>query len=152
MDKPLLKKKYLAAAAVCAGIITGIVLYTVVVEMLRHAGRVPPVSGPASFILKYFFYILGASAIVALKAVLPRLDVKKPTQEETAGLLMLLAILRAAVCELPAVSGLILFILTGYYRDFYLLALFSIALEIFYFPRLGAWEERLRGDFGQLPD
>ena len=152
MKKGELKKAYLAAALACAGIITAIVFYTVVVEILRHIGHQPPLTGPAAYGLKYFFYITGALPLIVLKFVNSRLDVKKPSPEETARLLTLLAIIRAAVCEMPAVSGLVLFALTGCYWDFYLLALFSIALEIFNFPKLGAWEERLRGDFGQLPD
>ena len=48
-------------------------------------------------------------------------------------------------------AGLILFILTGYKADFYLLLVFSAGLEVYHFPRLSNWEEKLRTDFGQLP-
>jgi len=47
------------------------------------------------------------------------------------------SIIRSAISETPALLGLVLFILTGFYRDFILLMAFSLALEIIYFPRLG---------------
>ena len=152
MNRTELRKKYLAAAITTGGIITAIFGYTVVVEALRHFNHKPPIAPPAAYALKYVFYIMGVSALAALKLAARVLDVKKPPPAETAALLTKLAITRAAVCELPAVSGLILFILTGYYADFYLLAVFALGLEIYHFPKLSAWEERVRGDFGQLTD
>ncbi|MCX5791360.1 MAG: hypothetical protein NTY45_03955 [Elusimicrobia bacterium] len=152
MDKATLTKRYLTAAAAAGGIIAAIVFYTLIVEFLKHRGYTPPLVPPAAYVLKFALYLTGASALAALKLAGRAEAVKKPTPGETILLLTRLALLRAAVCELPAVSGLILFILTGYYWDFYLLAAFALVLELANFPRPGAWEERLRSDFGQLPE
>ena len=91
-----------------------------------------------------------AVAALPLLKLAGRFDVKKAGPEETVRNMVLLAIVRAALSEVPALCGLILFILTGASADFYLLLVFAAGLEIYHFPRLGAWEERLRGDFGQI--
>lgn len=150
MNSGNIKKAYLAAAAAAGGIIAAIVFYTVVVEILRAKSYAAPVQPPAAYALKYAFYLLGASALLVLKFAGRPFEEKKAAPEEAVKALTRLAVLRAAVCELPAIAGLVLFLLTRYYLDFYMLALFSLALEIYHFPRLQAWEEKLRGDFGQL--
>ena len=150
MNAESVKKAYFAAAAAAGGIIVTIVFYTVVVEILKGKSYAAPVQPPAAYALKYLFYIIGAGALLVLKFAGRALQEKKATPEATVKALTTLAVLRAAVCELPAIAGLVLFLLTRYHLDFYLLAVFSLALEIYHFPRLAAWEERLRGDFGQL--
>jgi len=144
------KKAYLAAAVAAAGIIGAIVLYTVVVEFLARTGNKPPLVPPAAYAAKYALYIAGLSALAALKLMTARLGAKMPTPEDTVKALTTLAIVKAGLCEVPALAGLVMFLLTGFRADFYLLVVFSLALEVYHFPRLGQWEERLRGDFGQL--
>lgn len=150
MNSGNVKKFYLAAAAAAGGIIAAIVVYAVLVEVLKAKTYAAPVRPPAAYAVKYACYLLGAWALLGLKFAGRSLAEKKATPEETVKALTMLAVLRAAVCELPAIAGLVLFLLTRYYLDFYLLAVFSIALELYYFPRLAVWEEKLRGDFGQL--
>lgn len=150
MDKSLLKRSYTAAALAAAGITTALVIYSVVVEALRHNGFKPALVPPAAYVLKYALYILGLAVVPLLRLLGRLLDVKKDGPEETVRNLVLLAIMRAALSEVPALCGLILFILTGAYADFYLLLVFALGLEIYYYPRFGAWEEKIRGDFGQL--
>jgi hypothetical protein len=150
MNRELLGKAYLAAAVTAGGIMAAIVMYALVVEALRLMGHTPPLAAPAAYFAKYAFYVAGAAALLGLKLAGARLGGRKASPEETIKSLTTLAIIRAAVCEVPAVCGLILFILTGYRMDFYLLAAFSAGLELYHFPRLRLWEERLREDFGQL--
>jgi len=149
MDKDLLKKSYTAAALAAAGITAAIVLYPAAAEILRRAGFSPPLTAPAAYAVKYLLYIVAVSVLPLLRLV-GRLDVRKATPEAALRSLTLLAILRAALCECPAVCGLVLFLLTGFYADFALLLVFAAGLEIYNFPRLGAWEERLRGEFGPI--
>ncbi len=150
MDRERIKKSYTAAAIASAGVIGAIVIYTVIAEVLRHTGYRPPVVPPAAYPVKFAAYLVSASTFPVLKRLNALLSGKAATQEETLTQLTRLAIARAAVCELPAVSGLILLLLTGFRADFYLLILIAAALEVYNFPRLPDWEARLRGDFGQL--
>jgi len=149
MDDGLLKKSYTAAALAAAGITAAIIFYAVIAEVLRRSGFRPPLAPPAAFALKYGLYVLGLAAVPLIKLA-GRFDAKKAGPEETLRSLVLLSIVRAALSECPAVCGFVLFLLTGFYTDFYLLLAFSAGLEIYHFPRLGAWEERIRGDFGQI--
>jgi hypothetical protein len=150
VNRELLKKSYLAAAISSAGIIGAIVFYAVIAELLRHIGHKPPLAPPASYAVKYGLYIIAVSSVFVINLVSARLSGAKPTPEETIKNMTAQAIIKAALCELPAVSGLILVMLTGLRTDFYLLLVFSVGLEIYHFPRLAQWEERLRTDFGQL--
>lgn len=151
MNAELLKKSYMAAAVAAAGIIGAIVLYAVIAELLRHIGHKPPLAPPASYAVKYGLYIIAVSSVFVVKHVNARLaSVRKGTREELLKAMTAQAIITAALCELPAIAGLILFILTGLRADLYMLIVFSIGLEIYHFPRLAQWEERIRMDFGQL--
>lgn len=150
MNAERLRKSYLGTAAASAGIIGAIVLYTVVAEMLARMGHKPPLVAPAAYAAKYGFYVVGLAALTLLKSASARLGARKATPEETIKSLTILAVSKAAICEVPAVAGLVMFLLTGFRADFYLLVVFSLALEVYHFPRLGQWEERLRADFGQL--
>lgn len=151
MDRQELRKRYLTAALAAAGIVGGIVFYTLLVEYLTSRGYRAPLQPPAAYIIKYALYIVAAGAYLAVKLVTRALDSRKPDAESTVRLLTTQAVVRAAVSEVPAVCGLLLFLLTGVRADFYMLVLVAIALELYYFPRLPQWEERLRADFGRLP-
>lgn len=56
-----------------------------------------------------------------------------------AGRLVTTAVIIAALAEVPAVVGLVLFMLFGLRGDFYALLALSLALEAIYFPRLDGW-------------
>ena len=150
MTAEKMKKAYLAAAVAAGGITGAIVFYTVIAEAFRVMGHKPPLAPPAAYAVKYALYIIGLSALAVLKFSAGKFAEKKATPEETVKALTVQAMVKAGVCELPAVCGLIMFLLTGYRLDFYLLVIFSLGLEVYHFPRLALWEERLRGDFGQL--
>ena len=150
MNKEAVKKVYLASALSAGGIIGAIVFYAVIVEVLRSMGHRPPLQPPAAYAAKYVFYLLGVSALAILKLAEFKLGGIRSTPEETLKALTISAIARACICELPAIAGLVMFLLTGYRLDFYLLVVFSVGLEIYNFPRLSQWEERLRGGSGQI--
>lgn len=150
MDREALKKAYTTAAIVSGAIITAIVFYAAVVEVLAHMGHKPPLVPPAAHAVKYALYIVAVSVLLFLKIIGARFSGGSASPGEALKSLRTLAIAKAAACEVPAVCGLMLFILTGGRADFYMLTIFSVGLEIYHFPRLQRWEERLRGDFGQL--
>ena len=150
MNEENIKRAYLGAALAAAGIVSAIVIYTVVVELLRMKGYAGALKPPAAYAVKYALYVIGASALVALKFAGAITARRRGTPEETLKALTADAIIKAALCETPAIAGLVMFLLTGYRADFYLLVVFALGLEIYHFPRLNAWRERLRGDFGQL--
>ncbi len=149
MNDQQLRKSYLAAVVAAAGIIVAIVFYAVLVELLRHLGHKPALVPPGAYAAKYALYLLSAVSVFLIKPAAARLAGTQSSPEAAVKALTAQAIITAALCELPAVCGLILFLLTGYRADFYLLLVFSAGLEIYHFPRLARWEERLRSDFSR---
>jgi hypothetical protein len=150
MDREQVKKAYLPAAAAAAGITAAVFMYTVVVELLAARGYAALLRPPAAYAVKYACYIIGLSPVLTLRLTGGLFGGKRATPAEALKALTVHAIFRAAACEVPAIAGLALFLTAGSRADFYVLAVFSLALEIYNFPRLAAWEEELRGDFGQL--
>lgn len=55
--------------------------------------------------------------------------------------LVLTSIITAALAEVPAVLGLVLFMLSGLRGDFYALFALSLALLAIYFPKLDGWRQ-----------
>ena len=58
------------------------------------------------------------------------------------------AIVTFAICEVPAVLGLVLYFLGRSMTDFYLFLLISLFCFATYFPRFGQWEEWFRQQGG----
>jgi len=54
------------------------------------------------------------------------------------------ALVTAALAEVPALVGLVRFVLTGRSWDFYLLAAWSLLLQLVHFPRRERWAEAAR--------
>ncbi len=51
------------------------------------------------------------------------------------------SVITAAFAEVPAILGLVLFMLWGLSGDFYALFALALALQAIYFPRLDGWRE-----------
>lgn len=51
------------------------------------------------------------------------------------------AVITAALAEMPAILGLVLFMLLGLGGDFFALFALSLVLQAVYFPRLDGWRE-----------
>lgn len=62
-------------------------------------------------------------------------------RESLARRLVLTSIITAAFAEMPAILGLVLFMLSGLRGDFYGLFVLSLALLTIFFPRLDGWRE-----------
>jgi hypothetical protein len=55
--------------------------------------------------------------------------------------LIMTSVVTTAFAEVPAILGLVLFMLWGLSGDFYALFALSLALQAIYFPRLDGWRE-----------
>jgi F0F1-type ATP synthase membrane subunit c/vacuolar-type H+-ATPase subunit K len=140
-----LRQAYKKTALLGGAMIAALFIYAVVVEVIRS--QQAPFSGFASFpeikVLSYVLYVLALLQIV-LTRVVPRLLLKKDPTDDLQSLIGKLnasAIITYALCETPAIYGLVLFFLGGLYRDFYLLLAYSLGLQLIHFPRYSRWEE-----------
>lgn len=152
MKKEEIKRMWLAATLVCSAIISVIFLYAVIVELTsRYAAFKPALSGRPAALLKYAVYMASAASVMALRFIKPFFEAKKAAPAGTLKALLGFSVITAALCEIPALTGLVLFFLAGYYWDFYMLALFSVIMELFYLPKYAEWEERIRNAHGLQP-
>jgi hypothetical protein len=140
-----LRKSYHTAVIINAAVIGTLIAYAVVIEILRK--QLAPFQGfmeitnfPA---LRYIFYGVAVVNIFIIRITGVSLLRKRYSDEFKFIRLQLLkvTIIIAALCEIPAVLGLILFLLAGSVRDYYQLAGVSFILVFLHFPRYGKWVE-----------
>jgi hypothetical protein len=93
--------------------------------------------------LRYAFYALGLVQIFLIKFI-RETATKSLTKVDSQTLiqhLQRMSMISAALCEVPAMLGWVLFFLSGSAQDFYILLLVSFVLFVMYFPRYTNWEE-----------
>lgn len=149
MKRQELRKIWRAAAVISAALTSTVLVYGAAVEAVSRLTRfVPPLAGAGAAAAVYAIYVLGAAAVFSLKFIRPFFAAPRPAPRETARALLVFSAMAAALCELPALLGAVLFFLTGRLPDFYMLAVFSIAMELAHFPKYHNWEERMRAEHG----
>jgi len=139
-----LKKTYNVAFVVNVAIVGTLILYAVVIEILRR--QLAPFQGLTEIsnvsLLRYILYGIAILNIFLIR-IMRGLFLRKPSSEEFHLLrfkLLQTSLVTAALCEIPALLGLILFLLIGSLRDYYQLAGVSFILVFLHFPRYGNWE------------
>lgn len=141
-----LKRGFRTTIIVSEALVASLFLYALMVELIKSQLR--PFSG---FLvsrlhhqtLRYFFFGAAAGAVVLIRFAGRSLLKTRPGEDlrELISRLGRTAVITSALGELPAIIGFILFLLTGYSRDFYILLFVSLFLEFMYFPRLKVWQE-----------
>lgn len=146
--KPEFKKAFQMTAVVCAVIVGSLIIYAAVAEIIRAQFR--EFRGFIEFqnitILRYALYAAAVAAVIMLRALQRPLTYLKPSEGAKEYILKLsrAGIITAVLAEVPGILGLVLFLMAGLHRDFYILLFISFVLEFMYFPRKNVWEERLR--------
>lgn len=130
------KKRYFVARLIYMAFVASLFIYALVVELLTSQVQSFPSSTNIGWDyskLRYLFYGIAVVMIILLRSLRVTLLKKAPLHPA--------AIITAAICESPAILGLVLFMLTGIKRDFYFLSVISLFLLFMYFPRYSHWEE-----------
>ncbi len=139
-----LKLKYQTALAVHLAMTGSLVVYTLLIEIFSgQLKSVLAMDQSSAFLnMRYLFYGIAILVVLAIRWSRQMfLRNAPPTEPEAAGKLLTMTILTAALCEIPVLLGVILFILIGYKADFYFLLIISIFLFFMYFPRILRWQE-----------
>ncbi len=138
------------ASLVSAVIVASLAVYLALVLVVQMALR--PFSGLARIsgmrlIHDGAYYATAAIGLLLLLLLRPRLFKKKAGEDVGSALLRLqkATLLTMILSEVPALFGLVLFLVGGNAVDFYLLFFASIVLAFIHFPRRGAWEDWLKG-------
>ena len=138
-----LEAAYRNAAITCGAMAASTLFYAAVVAVISISQA--PFEGFATQsqvstlrIALWTVAILEAGLIAfARRALLTRARAEGSAAQ--AGRLVTTAVITAALAEVPAILGLVLFMLFGLRGDFYVLLALSLALEAFFFPRLDGW-------------
>lgn len=145
-----LRRAYKLSAMVGIAMGGSLLIYAVVVEIMKNHQAFFP--GLVTFhgmrILRYIFYGLSIVNVLLLRIIRGMLLRKSPIDDHHALIAKLqkASTLSTALCEGPALCGLILFLLGGMRRDFYFLLTISLFLFFMYFPRIKNWQAWLEGN------
>jgi F0F1-type ATP synthase membrane subunit c/vacuolar-type H+-ATPase subunit K len=138
-DKAFATSRFLGLTfAVC------LMFYLLLEEIVR--ARFRPFLGFARGIdvvrLRYFGFAAAVALVIALRIVHSRILAAAARADGPRAVrsLFRVAVISLALAETPALIGLVLFLLAGLNKDFYLLLFVSIVLVFMYFPRKAAWE------------
>jgi len=137
--------KYFKTAVILSGSMIGsLLIYLVVVEIIQASLK--PFTGLITLddpqFLRYIFYFIAALQIIVirlLRGVLLKAG-KSDSEEKPVLRIFRVTILTLALAEIPALLGLVLFLLAGMNKDFYILLLVSFVLMFMFFPRINHWK------------
>jgi hypothetical protein len=143
-----LKKAYRTSSVLYVAFMLSLVVYFVVFKVLEASitdfqGMMEKIDFPW---LRYAFYALGLVQIFLIKFI-RETATRTITTVDTQTLinhLQRMSMISAALCEVPAILGWVLFFLSGSSRDFYILLLMSLVIFVLYFPRYANWEEWIK--------
>jgi hypothetical protein len=130
-----------------ASIIISLFLYLGIEEFIR--ARFKPFHGFLAVTdlqrLRYAFFALAIVAVIFVRVLRQIMLRRASGKDERTALhrLQRASLLTLVLSEVPAIAGLVLFLIGGLNVDFYLLLLASMLLLFMYFPRRSAWEDWL---------
>ena len=144
-DSVGVEEAYRNAAIICGVMVASTVLYALVVAVISvfqapFEGFAP---GAQPSILRSALWTM-ALVEAGLTGLVRRALLARSRSEGAAAQarrLITTAVVTAALAEVPAILGLVLFMLWGLSGDFYALFALSLALGAIYFPRLDGWRE-----------
>lgn len=119
-----------------------ILIYIAVVELFGT--KLSPYGTQYSYLssLRYIFYGIAIVVIFTIRRINSLFKLRPITGriEKNINRLLRLTIITSLLCEIPALLGLVYFLMKGIKRDFYYLVILSAVLLLLYFPRYSKWE------------
>ncbi len=155
-SREIIRKTHRISAFIGYGVFGALVLYLGLVELMKS--KLAPFHGlyPVEDLqtiknLRYLFYGLSAASVILARLLQSLLLRKKPgdTPLDLLNKLHRTSLIMVIMSELPAMFGLILFLLRGLVQDFYILLGVSVIVLFIFFPRRHAWEQWLVEKAGQ---
>jgi len=140
-----LETAYRNAAITCGAMLVSTLLYPVAAVIVSLS--LAPFEGFVGPALPTGLRIAlwtAAAVVAGLIGVVRRVLLGRSPAGDAAGQarrLVSTSITIAALAEVPAILGLVLFMLSGLRGDFYVLFVLSLVLQAVYFPRLDGWRQ-----------
>jgi hypothetical protein len=144
-DEDDLKRHHKATVWTGGCIAASLLVYFGIVEVIRM--RLAPFYGFASIndtqTLRFVFAGGAVLSLILLRILQPvfQKSVHNALPDEIPAKLARTSKNSLFLAEIPALLGLILFLLTGMNRDFYAFLVVSLILIFMYFPRLSSWRD-----------
>ena len=144
-----IRRAHRSVLAVAITILSSLLVFLALGEIIR--ARFKPfvgfLAGDNPQTLRYIVYALAVVVVILIRFLRQALLRRSP---EDSRLTLLHRLSRASLItlvlgEVPALLGLMLFLVRGLNRDFYALIFVSLILIFMYFPRLASWNEWLKG-------
>jgi F0F1-type ATP synthase membrane subunit c/vacuolar-type H+-ATPase subunit K len=143
-----LKREHQITVIIASAMIAALFTYALVVEAIKYlyqpfAGFAPQSPGQTREGL-----FAGALLMLVAIRIIRNMVLKKTPNDTVKTLVTKLktaTIITSALCEVPALLGMVLFMMGGQSKDFYVLLLYSLTLMVLYFPKynhLQAWVGR----------
>jgi hypothetical protein len=142
---PRLSRMFRSALFVAAAVLAALPVYILAVEILKGRGVRLGLSLAAATAnaLRYGLYGAAVVAVILLRVLRGMIIRKRPgdSPDRLAQKLLQASILTSVLSEVPALLGVVLFLVAGFYRDFYILLIVSLFLMFMFFPRYRNWSE-----------
>jgi hypothetical protein len=140
VTSPDVDTAYKSTATIAAALASSLLVYVVVAEILA---RTPAPDPPAFLGTLRIAIFVAAGAAIFMTTILKGIMLRQPPNDPAARIARLrtATIAALALCEFPAVCGLILVLLARARGDFYMLLAISAYMMVRHFPRRGAWRE-----------
>lgn len=124
------------------GVMVSLLLYIAVVEILGTKIASTSVHSGSLSTLRYVFYGITIVLIFAIRRMnsLFKFGAKTGKREKSLSQLLKLSFVISLLCEIPALLGLIYFLVKGVKRDFYYLIILSGVLLFLNFPKYSKWQ------------
>lgn len=143
-----LRKEHRSAVFISVAIMVSLLLYPAIVEIIRRQHDVFQGFDPQP-VQKWRDVFVGAALIVLvlvrrIRGAILKGGAQRAELPELVKRLKIASVVTFVFCELPAIVGLVLFLLGGFHKEFYLLLACSLAAMFVYFPKYEHWESWLK--------
>jgi hypothetical protein len=145
-----LKEAYERCVNTSWAIIAALVVYPIAVEIMRmHDVSFAGFAAQSAGRIRDFVYGLAIVLPLCIRSI--RKAILKQTRSSDVHMLarkmQTATVITIIAAEIPALLGLLMFLLGGVYREFYIALAYSLLVILIYFPRRSQWEMLLRKGF-----
>ena len=137
-----IKSTYQVSLYIHLGVMASLLIYIALVEIFGM--KLSPYSDQSSYLtsMRYIFYGITIVVIFAIRRItsLYKLKPITGTIEKNLNRMLRISVITSLLCEIPALLGLVYFLVKGIKKDFYYLVILSAVLLLLYFPRYSSWE------------
>jgi hypothetical protein len=134
-----------------ASMLASLVVFVIVVEVLKRGSSLTGRSNEGFEVVRIVFYFVAIAMVFLVNIVqgFTLRALRTDDVQQIATKLLTVTIISAALADTPLVLGFVLYVVWGYYTDFYILGFVSLYLMIRHFPYYRQWEKFARDRMGE---